>query len=291
VGRIGGSGLNRLVLAQVDAAGDVVTAPKPVLASEQPQNAPLIAASGDGYGLVWVEYDEGDPLMRFARLDAAGDLVGTARRIDTGTGSQITTFVSIGDGFALTFLTYAGGTSVTALAALDAEGALRRAPVPLTDYYSARPDLLVRDGKLLVAWSHATGGYENSDIASTIRFGWFDANGNPTGETYQVQAPVEDEENVDPHWSVIGDDLGLTWARGGVIYICAGCIPDNRLEFVVLDGETFEPRSNVVSIENQETNGGLLNPKLAVDGADLRVVTAVTYHVSAAVGTALIHCE
>lgn len=283
--------LRQLFLAQLDAQGAVVLQPRPLVASAQAQTTPWIVSSGDGYALLFNE-DEAAPPLRFARLDAGGDLVGEPRTLPAVEGLQVSGFIAVDDGFAVTYSAYSGGSGGTYYLALDADGMPRRSAVLLAGGYSnSRPALLYRDGLVLTAYSHTTGGYEESDIATTIRFGQFDPDGNPVGETYAVQAAVEDEQNVDPHWAVIGDDLGLIWGHGSVIYICAGCVPDERLEFVVLDGETFEPLSEVVTIENQQTNGGLLVPEIAVNGPELRIMSAVTYHTNGVVGTAMIRCE
>jgi hypothetical protein len=78
----------------------------------------------------------------------------------------------------------------------------------------------------------------------------------------------------------VGEDLGLVWSQGGVIYICAGCMPDNHLEFVVLDGEDLNPVSAVVRLENAEPMGGFILPQIASVGDSLLVTSTLQYHVS-----------
>jgi hypothetical protein len=82
----------------------------------------------------------------------------------------------------------------------------------------------------------------------------------------------------------------LVWSRGGVIYVCGGCIPDDHLEFVVLDGRSLAKKSEVVTIENQETSGGLLRSQMVANESRLTVATNVTYHIAAEAGLATISC-
>ena len=107
---------------------------------------------------------------------------------------------------------------------------------------------------------------------------------------YDLQAPIEDRESVQPFWVEVGDDVGLLWADGSIIYICGGCVPNHSLKFVVLDGEDFTPRSNVVEVVNTLPSGGLLSPATARSGDDLLVVSSVTYHTSAEGASATIRC-
>jgi hypothetical protein len=88
----------------------------------------------------------------------------------------------------------------------------------------------------------------------------------------------------------MGDDVGLLWAEGSIIYICAGCVPDHSLKFVVLDGEDFTPRSKAVELPNTLPNGGLLSPETARLGDDLLIVSTVTYHTSAEGASGTIRC-
>jgi hypothetical protein len=282
--------LTQLLLAQIDADGDVVTAAHPLIASTFEQSRPKLISAGDGYALLWSEKLDEQATLKFARLDAAGALVGTPKTLAQGTTIDAGTLIAAGSSFAATYSEFTDKYQTYYLA-LDPAGEPHRAPVLLGSNYITNASLLSRGERVLAAWTVFSGGYENQDISVNIRIGWFDRRGNPVGATYDLQKPVRDEENVEPSWVEFGDDLGLVWAKGGVIYICAGCIPDNHLEFVVLDGESLAPLSNVVRLDNSLTNGGLRRPEAAVSGSDLLLIPSITYHVSAEGGTATLRCE
>ena len=72
--------------------------------------------------------------------------------------------------------------------------------------------------------------------------------------------------------------------------ICAGCVPDHSLKFVVLDGQDLTPQSSVVELSNTLPSGGLLSPEAARTGDDLLVVSTVTYHTSAEGASGTIRC-
>jgi hypothetical protein len=63
-------------------------------------------------------------------------------------------------------------------------------------------------------------------------------------------------------WQAVPDAVGLMWARGSHIYVCAGCVPDHSIEFVVLDPDDLVPLSDVLKISPAE--GGLLRRSAAV---------------------------
>jgi hypothetical protein len=149
--------------------------------------------------------------------------------------------------------------------------------------------ILPRGDRALVAWSVAEGGFELSNRSAAIRVGWFAANGEPKGSSFALQAQVRDEENASPSWLDFGDDVGLFWSKGSIIYICAGCVPDHHLKFVVLDGESLTPKSALLDLPSPSAFG-LLHAK-AVRREDEVLLTAdVTHHVHAEGASATLAC-
>lgn len=281
------TGAQRPMLAQVDADGDVVTEAHALSGSVE-SGTIAIAASGDGYGLVWTEREtETSSSLKFVRLDADSNPVGTPKVLATEEWLYVVDLVGLDDGFGVVYGQSYGTNDTVRYLGFDADGDAYRDAVPFaySDVTLAR-----RGDRVLAAWTRATGDPFES-VAVTLRVGWFDDRGNPVGATFDVQTPVLDQENVDPAWVELGDDLGLAWSRGSVIYICAGCIPDDHVEFVVLDGETLQPKSEVVSIENPETNGGLMSSRLSASGEDVTIVSSVTYHVSAEAASSVVSCS
>jgi hypothetical protein len=180
---------------------------------------------------------------------------------------------------------------------LDSDGSVLGEPVALEDsaasgFSATVPSLLVRGDQVLAAWSVVSGdsSYDVQDAATTVRIARFDADGQRQGLMYDLQAPVKDRESVQASWVDMGDDVGLLWAEGSIIYVCAGCVPDHSLKLVVLDGQDFSPQSNAVELANTLPSGGLLSPETARNGDNLLVVSTVTYHTSAEGASGTIRC-
>jgi hypothetical protein len=283
---------------QVNAAGAVVT-PGSVLATLGRADLPKLVKASSGYALLWVGGNESSAKLTFALLDEDGKLAGTpvvlAQGLYLGAGS----IAPIGDHFIVSYADYQQRDSglVSRLLVLGSDGTASGEPIALensaaTGFAGTVPSLLVRGEQVLAAWSIVTGdsSYEKQDAATTIRVARFDEKGERQGLMYDLQAPVEDRESVQPFWVELGDDVGLLWAEGSIIYTCGGCVPNHSLKFVVLDGENFTPRSNVVDLVNTLPSGGLLSPATARVGDDLLVVSSVTYHTSAEGASATIRC-
>lgn len=284
-----GTDLTQLMLAQLDAGGDIVTDAHVVSAAPMAQNRPTIVETTDGYALLWSELNQDQSALKFARLDAAGALVGTPKTLRQGNSVSAGTMIRVEESFAITYSEYTDKYRIFYLA-LDAEGTPLRSGVPLGSNLMMDADLIQRGDRVLAAWSVLQGGYDTENMAINVRVGYFDRRGNPVGATYDLQKPVVHEQALEPRWVELGDDLGLVWAKGGIIYICAGCIPDDHLEFVVLDGQTLAKVSNVVSVTNSESVGGLRRPQMAASGDDLLIVPSVTYHVSAEASSVTLSC-
>jgi hypothetical protein len=275
----------RLFSAQVDDSGDGVTEAHALPGTAPNSSAGAIVSFGDGYAAVWAEGFGDDTAYKFARLDAAGNLVGSPKTLLDGRVSRVDSLVALEDGFAMTYTAFEG-TQSSRFVAFDAEGTPYREPITLGEPGAG----LIRRGDYVVAaWVHGSGD-RGSAWAGNLRIGRFDDRGRAAGDVYELQEAVVHEQNSDPAWVELGDDLGLVWSRGSVIYVCGGCIPDDHLEFVVLDGRTLAKKSQVVTIENQETTGGLLRSQIVANESGLTVATNVTYHVSAEAGLATISC-
>lgn len=275
----------RLFSAQVDDSGDVITEAHALPGTAPNTSDVALVSFGDGYAAVWAEGFDDETAYRFARLDAAGDLVGSPKTLLGGRVSRVDSLVALQDGFAMAYTAF-DGTQISKFVAFDAEGTPYREPVTLGEPGAG----LIRRGDYIVAaWAHGSGD-RGSAWAANLRIGRFDDRGRAAGDVYELQEAVVHEQNTFPAWVELGDDLGLVWSRGGVIYVCGGCIPDEHLEFVVLDGRTLAKKSEVVTIENQETMGGLLGSQVIANESVLTVATNVTYHVSAEAGLATISC-
>lgn len=227
---------------------------------------------GGCYGFVWSERDETTEWLRFQRLDADGEPLTAPTQVFESEPSWISDFVAVGDGFAVVL-----GRSMAEenrrmwYLGFGADGRPYWGPVPFADWDVA---LIRRDDRVLAAWSHSLG----SGLGASIRIAWFSERGQPEGNTSELQAPTFYEDNSDPAWVELGDDLGLVWSRGHLNGSCWECVEDDHLEFVVLDGQSLEPKSNVVTVERGESLGTLTESMLASTGGDVTIVTNIATH-------------
>ncbi len=262
----------RLMLAQLDREGEVVTPPHPLPEMGEPESF-AIAATGDGYGLVWTELVWTlESRLYFQRLDRDGEPLAAPTRVLDGDAGAISNFVGVGDGFAVVLgkgdeapnrkMRYLG---------LDAVGRPYWGPVPFAEWGVS---LLPRGRRVLVAWSHTLG----LGLGSSIRIGWFSERGEPEGDTLELRAPIYDQDHFDAAWVELGDDLGLVWSRAYGDGGCWDCSPKTHLEFVVLDGETLEPKSDVVRIDWPDPTGLLTGSMLVADRRDVTIVTNIAFH-------------
>ena len=284
---------------QVDDAGMIVTAESVLTAPTGTAVTPKLVSAGSGYALSWIEREGSFSALNFALLDESGKLTGSPVVLAQGTYVVPGDIASVGGHFLLSFgdARYTESGSFGQLLVIGADGHAIGAPIPLQaspggGISLTLPKLHVRGEQVLAAWSVTSGdnSVEGQEGATTIRIARFDANGERQGLMYDLQAKVTDQESVQPFWVDFGEDLGLLWADGSIIYICGGCVPDHSLKFVVLDGQTFTPQSDVVQLVNTLPAGGLLSPEATRSESDLLVVSSVTYHTSAEGASASIRC-
>jgi hypothetical protein len=282
VWEVSGDGLQedaRLMLAQLTQAGEVLTPPHALPLTEAPRSF-AIAASGPGYGLVWIEpgevvHDEQTALLKFQRLDEDGEPIGaTALVLETTSWAWITDLVAVGDGFAVVLGQSSAEVEVNRTMrylGIDGEGRPYWGPAPFADWDVA---LLRRGRRVLAAWTHTLG----AGLGTSIRIGWFGERGQPEGDTVELRAPTFYEDHSDPAWVELGDDVGLVWSRGFLTGSCWGCVEDDHLEFIVLDGESLEPKSELVTVEWPQGAYSLAESMLAADGGEVTIVTNIATH-------------
>jgi hypothetical protein len=256
-------------------------------------SAAKLAGDASGYAALYVRSNQDHDMhtLELAVMDASGTLVGTPKTLEQGAANfTVGAALALPDGYAFTYAAHLTDEQTfqieaqTFLAFFDAEGNAEGEPIPLggaSEFAIFTQDLLVHDEQLIVAFTQQTGGYDNSDIAQTVHLARFDlATHAPIGGAVALQTPVEDQENTQPDLVAVGDDIGLVWSQGGYIYVCAGCMPDNHLEFVVLDGDDLNPVSELVTLENTQPMGGFILPQIASIDETLIVTSSLQYHIS-----------
>jgi hypothetical protein len=223
--------------------------------------APYVTATSDGYAFLWNDLDGKSGRIFFARTDALGNET-VAPRIVTST--QDDTVLLGGTGFA------AGAARIVEIA-----------------------------GGFVAAWSEShkgeieDGGFSPSKGAwSVVRLSRLDSQGTPTGISATMRAPENDVDEVEPVLTPFEGALAVAWSRGSHIYICGGCVPDHRIDFVLIDPSTFAPLGNVVTVTNGGGNraGGLLQKQVAVTGSSFLTLYDRTFHTSAEPGSAVFTC-
>lgn len=266
---------------------------------------PRLAPLGDAFGLAWGEpVGETGRKVRFAVLDADGALVGTplsfavagafyedaAPRPAAGT-----------DRWGLLWRETESNRGHVYFAAVAPDGTLAvpRTRVSTTDldgvtvgngnWGQMAVALAPAGDGWLAAWPETRPGPQGMDGTTTvIRVARLDRDGRSLAEA-PVRAPVADVAETEPLLVPFQGAVALLWTTGEHIYICGGCYPDNRLDFVLLDPDRLVPISDVRSLPNGP--GGVKDVAAAVDGDDLPLAYLLAYHVSQSPASGWLTCS
>jgi hypothetical protein len=239
--------------------------------------------------------ETGAASIESAPLAADGTLAkGLSPLLHNETNMFLYDAVGFDGGFAIGYGYYDGSMPIGRYVAYDKDLVPRHEAVSLnmgsSGFWGNRMNLMARGDRMLIANVNGTGSFDEQPIATYIELSTIDASGKFVGSTERLQAPVGDVENLSPLLVPVGTDLGLLWSKGSVIYICAGCTPDNALNFVVLDGATLRPKSTVLSIPSPDERGGLTKGELAGKDGNFALLTSVQYHVTSAMALGRISC-
>jgi hypothetical protein len=295
---VGSNDMATLHVAELDATGEVTLPPKTIAGVSERIGDVALAPTADSNALLFLHtaIDYSSMVVRFARLDAEGALLGDLADVSVAQEQgqmQSGDLVTIPGGFAATYTIWKGDAEFeTQLAFLDDNGAVQGPPVVLNN---TRPyvgqSLLVRGNELIVAHVDETGAYDRSDVARIVVLSRFDLSTRERrAPDVRLQSPTVNEEIVHPLLFAVGEDIGLIWSRGSVIYVCAGCMPDNHLEAVVMDGDDFTPITERLSFPNDQPMGGYVGPRVAPVGDQFVVATDLRFHVSGNMATGAFRC-
>jgi hypothetical protein len=289
--------MSTLHVAELGATGDVIQPPKAVAGVSERIADVALAPTADGNALLFLNtaVDYSSMVVRFALLDVDGTLDGDVVDVSMAQSEgqmQAGELIAIPGGFAATYTTWNGAEFEGYLAFLNEGGAVRGEPILLND---SRPylgqSLLVRGEELIVAHVEELGSYEQSAIARVAVLSRFDlVTRERSAPDVRVQSPTINKEDVNPTLFAVGDDVGLLWSRGSVIFVCAGCMPDNHLQAVVMDGDDFTPLTEMFFFLNDQPMGGYVRPLVAPVGDDFAVVTDLRFHISGNLATGAFRC-
>jgi hypothetical protein len=296
-------GTGAVSFAAFDDAGQATIAPHVVAAgagaSLMPNRLALAAGSDGGFAVAYeLASSAGGYQLRLLALGHDGNARGTPRTLaasSTGFVAPTPTIVAAasGDGYALAW-TDPGATRgriVFARANLDGGEVVAPRPISVTDregvHIGGHTALVARGAGYLAAWSEADwGDIQNFRGASAIvRLVRLDAAGTRLGTPAPLRATEVDVDEVEPSLVAFKDAAAVLWGRGRHIYLCAGCVPDHRIDMLVVDPTDLVPLSAVTTLApvpapGATGAGGLLNRDVAVLGSSILTAFNVTFHVN-----------
>ena len=300
-----------LRLAGFDSQGALVTPARSLsLPGLSRDFRPMVAAGTDGgFGVVYRGLIEGQASeVRLVVLDASFAAKGPPRVLGTAAAPYADPGASIAagaEGYAVLWRGPSGMVGQIEIALTDLSGTVivpaRPVSTPRTGvtvggtagFDPTTTALLRTESGFLAAWTELrfdpeamSGAWSIVRVARLSPYGLVEASA-------PLRAPTADIDEVEPSLVEFGDAVAVLWARGTHIYICGGCVPDHRIDLLLIDPITLAPRSNVVSVGNGggQKAGGLLRREVAVVGPSLLTTFNLTFHVHATPGSASFVCE
>jgi hypothetical protein len=303
----------KLRFAAFDVAGISALAPKDVITGTDVIGPVQIAEGPDGgFGLAYMaSADTNHHELYFAVLGPEGDLRGAPRRLDQASGNfgygvlPAPAIAGGPSGYAMIWRNLVGPDGGIEFAKASADGtetvARRRISVGAgatvvggsIGFESPVNALIETSGGYLAAW------VETQSSSSTVVLAQLDASGVRLGPPAPLRGVAAGFEEVEPSLVAYGDAVAVLWSRAKNIVICGGCIPDNRIDMVLIDPADLTPVSNVVTLVNDKPNpgssslppGGLLRRQVAKLGQSLLTMFDVTFHVHHTSASASFSCQ
>jgi hypothetical protein len=293
--------------ARVDDALGTVVAPRDTgISGEYLSTAAMIpSAAGDGVALFFGESDgTGQSSLRFVTLDADGEP--TAEPVEVVDAGQVygmvpTSAAATADGgYAVAYTLGDYLESEVFFVILEADGTPRFAPRRISSAAGEglrstltglpRRSLLPVGDDYWVAYMESVSDPDPEVMMGSVVIKLAIVDGEGQGESHLLQAPVEGRNNLWPSFIELDDRVGVMWTSGTIIWICAGCIADNDLEFVLLDPEAVVPASNVATQVHPEPNG-IVAPIGEFVGADMLTASSLDFHAITLPATGSLRCE
>lgn len=277
---------NKLRLVQVTGAGVVVTTPRDLVTSSAGLGTVNIISNGTGYAVVWAEYaaDGSQSRIMLAFLDANGAVIGAPEvLVESSNTLAVGTFEPKDSGVLLGY-SYLDGEWIVQFKLLDIVLSPRETSSDTSSY-----QLVLGDEKLIARAEQSNVGDRRQ---ATIHLSRVDSAENPIGQDYTLQAPVVDRLDSGPSLIRWEGDIGLIWSESNAIYHCAGCSSDGWLKFVILDGDSLMPISEVMTLTAPPSTegGGLMAPQMIRRDENLLVVSSIAYQVTSGLVSATIRC-
>lgn len=284
--------------ARAATTGRVLT-PAVAVVDDAWVGAVALANTGTGYLLGWNGGSGFDGPLNLVTLGDDGVPTSEAVTLDAGespAGRPVILVEETGYVIAWSAVSSSNGADIY-VARLKPDLSVQVSPAPISPargsgYRAHNPSLVATSSGYLAAWVEAywNGGGTSPKAYKVIALARLDQNLARVGASAHLQAPVMDVQNSHPVLVAAPPYVALIWSMGTIIHVCAGCVPDDVLELVLLDPVALVRASKVVELESP-AGGGLLLPTLVTDGTDFLTTFDVTYHTSSTPAAAVVRCQ
>jgi hypothetical protein len=300
-----------LRFARFDAAGASASAPKDVITGADEVGGLQIAAGPDGgFGVVYTTTpNANNRQLNFVVVSPAGAVRGGPRRFDQtppdmGSGRlPAAAIAGNSTGYAMIWRNMGDSKGGIEFAKAGPDGAetVARRRISAADgsmtggilgFEAPVTGLIEISDGYLAAWVQA------QSSSSTVLLARLDPSGVRLGPPAPLRAAAGSIDEVEPMLVPYGDVVAVLWARGNHIFVCGGCIPDHRIDLILVDPTDLTPVSNVVSLNNDAPGGilngmpgGLLRRQVVKLGPSLLTTFDITFHVHHISASAAFSCQ
>jgi hypothetical protein len=310
----------KLRFAAFDASGAIALAPREVISGVSTNGDPRIAAGPDGgFGVVFESEQDRTLSAMFMVLSADGSVRMAPRRLDApGTPAALFTRLApaiVGGpaGYTMVWsdpvserggIDFAradvAGTETVPRTRIAGPGDRLTIGRAFAIFMPLAHGLLEVDGAFLVSWVESSGrgmpdtsNGRGTGAWNVVRLARVDGSGRLLAPPASLRAPTDSIDEVEPSLVRYGDAVAVLWARGTHIYLCGGCVPDHRVDLLLIDPTDLTPLSEVVSITSggQMLAGGLLRRQVAVLGKSLLMTYRLQFHTYNTPGSATFECD
>ena len=245
------------------------------------------AASADGFGILWSD----DAALRFLALDAGGAPAGDPVAIRDGQVDSAH-LVRRSDGFAAVWIEESG----VHIALLDERGAPRTDPELLAGpgrdgTILTGPFAVAVDDELVVAWTEQYRRPDDNGPLGGHALVWLahvSGDGELLGPAERLQAAEDGIVSALSSLLPMDGAVAIAWSRETYIPICAGCVSDATIRFILLDPVDLVPVSEAVELVGP--SGLKSAPMVGSDDGDVAFFMTVDHHAIADLAAAKIHC-
>jgi hypothetical protein len=144
--------------------------------------------------------------------------------------------------------------------------------------------------QLLAAWTETyrdSESFDPLDGRAIVRLVRLDSDGEPLGPAERLQDPEDGIDAMLNSLLPVDGKLAVSWTRGSYIPVCAGCVSDATMGFVLLDPADRVPVSDQVELTGPS---GLEGAPMIADSGDVTFFLTVDYHALTDLAAAKVRC-